>query len=131
PSGNGRTEKQTMSADEIKKKLGEGYRPGTKTQLAESEEQRCISLIQKAFYDKWDQVGRPAWTADLKAMVLRVKFGPGGRVAGYSLAVSSGDKKADNTVLKAANLVKAIGGLSDEFIARNKDGVDVRFKVTP
>lgn len=128
PSGNGKTERQTRSAEEIQKLLNQGYKPGTTTQIAAGEEQRCISLIKSAFYAKWD---RPPWTDTLREMHLKVKFGPGGRVLSYTLVQSSGDPKADSTVTRAAALVPSVAGLSDSFIAKNRDGVIIRFKVTP
>ena len=116
-----------MSEAEIRKLLDQGYKPGTTTQLAASEEQRCISLIREAFYAKWN---RPPWTADLKEMHLKVRFGDGGRVLGYQLEKRSGDSKADATVLQAAALVSSVPGLSLEFLTKNPT-VTIRFKVTP
>ena len=127
PSGNGKTDKQKMSEAEIRKLLNQGYKPGTSTQLAASEEQRCISLIREAFYAKWN---RPPWTADLKEMHLKVRFGDGGRVLGYQLEKRSGDPKADATVLQAAALVSSVPGLSLDFLTKNSS-VTIRFKVTP
>lgn len=128
PSGNGRTERQTRSKEEIEKLLSSGYKAGATTQLAANEEQRCISLIRAAFYAKWE---RPPWTADLREMHLKVKFAANGRVTGYQLVQRSGDAKADATVTKAAALVTQVAGLSEAFVAKNHDGVIVRFKVTP
>ena len=128
PSGNGRTERQTRSAKEIQDLLNQGYRPGTKTQLASSEVQRCVSLIQAAYLAKWE---RPPWSASLKEALLKVKFLPGGKVAGWTLVKSSGDAAADKTVRRAAAMVSEVRGLSDVFIKNNGDGVIVRFKVTP
>ena len=127
PSGNGKTDKQNMSEAEIRKRLNEGYKPGTSNQLTESEAQRCISLIRSAFYAKWN---RPPWTADLKEMHLKVKFGDNGRVLGYQMEKSSGDAKADATVLQAAALVPSVPGLSLDFLTKNPT-VTIRFKVTP
>ena len=127
PSGNGKTDKQNMSKAEIEKLLNQGYKPGTSTQLAASEEQRCISLIREAFYAKWN---RPPWSADLKEMHLKVRFGDNGRVLGYQLEKRSGDPKADATVLQAAALVSSVPGLSLDFLTKNPS-VTIRFKVTP
>ena len=129
PSGDGKTAKKTLTDAEIRKLLGEGYKPGAVTQLAASEEQRCISLIYKAFYSKWTT--RPAWNDTLKDMRLRISFGPGGRVVGYKLVQSSGDRAADNTVLLAAELVKVVHGLSEAFINKHKNDIIIQFEVTP
>jgi len=122
PSGTGK-----QLDKDWKKLLNQGYKPGETTQLAASEEQRCISLIRQAFYERWE---RPAWTSSLKVMCLEVTFGPGGRIAGYRLGNSSGDGKADRTVITAASRVGSVAGLSADFIARNRT-VLIDFKVTP
>lgn len=127
PSGNGRTERQTRSESEIRDLLNQGYRPGTKTQLAASEEQRCLSLIKAAFYAKWN---RPPWTDTLRRMHLEVRFGAGGRVLGARLVQSSGSAQADATVRQAAAMVPVVHGLSADFLAKNKT-VTIRFEVTP
>ena len=128
PSGNGRTERQTMSQAEIQNLLNQGYRPGKTTQLAANEKQRCLSLIRAAFYAKW--TNRPAWTDTLKQMHLEVRFGPGGRVLGYRLVQSSGNGQADATVRQAAALVPVVHGLSADFLQEFKT-VTIRFEVTP
>ena len=127
PSGNGKTDKQTLDPKQLEKLLNQGYKPSTKNQLAASEEQRCISLIREAFYAKWN---RPPWSADLKEMHLKVRFGDNGRVLGYQLEKRSGDPKADSTVLQAAALVPSVPGLSLDFLTKNPS-VTIRFKVTP
>ncbi len=124
---NGKTGKKTLSAAEIQKLLGQGYKPGRTEQLATDEYQRCISLISAAFYDKWN---RPPWTDTLREMHLSVQLGSGGRILRYKLIQSSGDPRADATVLQAASLVRSVRGLSNEFISQNKT-VTVRFKVKP
>lgn len=124
---NGRTGKQTLSKAEIERMLALGARPGAVEQLPSSEYQRCVSLIQSAYYAKWD---RPPWTDTLREMHLSIQLGAGGRILGYRLVQSSGDPKADATVRMAASLVKSIAGLSPEFIRQNKT-VLIRFKVTP
>ena len=48
PSGNGKTAKQTMTEDQIRKLLSQGYTPGKTTQLATSTMQLCLSRIQMA-----------------------------------------------------------------------------------
>jgi outer membrane biosynthesis protein TonB len=127
PSGNGRTERQTRSESEIRDLLNQGYRPGTKTQLAASEEQRCLSLIKAAFYAKWN---RPPWTDTLRKMHLEVRFGAGGRVRGFRLVQSSGSAQADATVRQAAAMVPVVHGLSADFLEKNQT-VTIRFEVTP
>ena len=126
-ANNGKTGKKTLSDAEIQRLLNQGYKPGRTEQLATSEYQRCISLIRAAFYEKWN---RPPWTDTLREMHLSIQLGSGGRILSYKLIQSSGDSRADATVLHAASLVRSVSGLSPEFISQNKT-VTVRFKVTP
>lgn len=129
PSGNGRTERKTLSDKEIRDLLNKGYKPGTKTQLATSEMQLCLSLIKDAFYAKWD---RPAWTASLRPMVVRVWFGAGGRVINFKLEQGSGDAQADASIMQAARLVGSVRGLTPDFISTYRtSGIPIRFTVTP
>ena len=127
PVTNGRTERKTLSDAEIQKLLMQGYKPGATEQIANSEEQRCVSLIYRAFYDKWDA---PAYSTSLKEIILTVTFDMNGRVVGWNITKSSGDASADATVKRAANLVKQVYGLSDSFLRKNKT-VNVSFKVKP
>jgi len=129
PSGDGRTDKKTLSDAEILKKLNEGYRPGKSTNLAANEEQLGYSLIKRAFEEKWDQ---PPWTDTLKPMTIRVWFGAGGRVIRYQLEASSGDARADQSIKSAASRVGVVTALPAAFIDKYKSsGVPIRFTVKP
>lgn len=129
PSGNGRTERKTLSDQQIRDLLNKGYKPGTTTQLASSEMQLCLSLIKQAFESRWD---RPPWTESLRPMVVRVWFGAGGRVLNFKLESSSGDAAADRTIVTAARLVGSVRGLTPDFISKYRtSGIPVRFTVTP
>ena len=125
PRNNGRTDKRPKDWE---KYLNAGYTPSNvNSGLDASDNQRCIQLISKAFHDRWVS---PAWTSELREILLSVQFGAGGKVLGYNIIQSSGDPSADRTVLKAASLVHAVRGLSSAFLENNKT-VTVRFKVKP
>jgi len=130
PSGDGKTDKKTLSNDDLLKKLAQGYRAGSVTQIASSEMQLCISLIEKAFYDRWIP---PSWNDELKVMHLKIIFGQGGQVLSYRLENSSSDPQADSTVLRAASLMHRVPGLTQAFIdkTRREGGVVLRIKVKP
>ena len=129
PQPNGRTDKKTLTDAEIDKLLNAGYRPGRSTNLASSEEQRCISLIRQAFEEKWD---KPPWTDTLRPMVIRVWFGGGGSIVRHKLEQSSGDPAADATINSAAKRVGVVRGLSSSFIDKYRSGgIAVRFTVKP
>ena len=128
-SGNGRTDRKTLSDAEIMKLLNQGYRPGKSTQLAANEEQLGYSLIKQAFEAKWD---KPPWTDTLRPMTIRVWFGAGGSVARFRLESSSGDARADQSIQTAASRVGRVPALPQAFIDKYKSsGVPVRFTVRP
>ena len=128
-SGDGRTARKTLSDAEIRKLLNMGYKPGTSEQLAASDAQLGYSLIKMAVEDKWEV---PPWTDTLKPMTVRIWFGGGGRVVNYKLEKSSGDAKADRSILSAASRVGAIPGLPPAFIdAYKSKGIPCQFTVRP
>ena len=59
PSGDGRTDRRKFDKDTIAKMLNQGYVPGNSNNVAESEMQRCISLIKTALQRKWDELAPP------------------------------------------------------------------------
>lgn len=128
PTGNGRTAKQTMSQAEIQKLLNAGYRPGTANQLAESDLQLGVSLIQMALNEKWDAM-MPKVGAD-GTVYLSVKFATSGRMVDVRLAKSCGDKISDRAALDVARSVGIVRGLSKEFIDRfSRESLTIRYKV--
>ena len=128
-SGDGRTDKKTFTDAQIRDLLNKGYKPGTSEQLAASDAQLGYSLIKMAVEDKWDV---PPWTDTLRPMTVRIWFGGGGRVVNYKLEKSSGDAKADRSILSAASRVGAIPGLPPAFInAYKSKGIPCQFTVRP
>ena len=128
-SGDGRTARKTLSDAEVMRRLNECYKPGTSEQIATSELQLGYSLIKQTFEEKWD---KPPWTDTLKPMTIRVWFGGGGRIVKYHLERSSGDRKADQSILSAASRVGAIPALPAAFVDKFKrSGVPVQFTVKP
>lgn len=122
----GKTDKAKLSREEALKLLNQGYRAGKSDNLAADEEQRCISLIQQAFYSKWE---RPPWSSSLKEMLLDVNFDSAGHVTGFKLTQRSGEAAADRSVLEAAAKVSIVHGLSSGFLKKYPT-VTIRFKVT-
>ena len=129
PSGDGRTAKKTLSNAEVLSKLNAGYRPGTSEQIATSELQLGFSLVKQSFEAKWD---KPPWTDTLKPMTVRVWFAGGGKVVNWRLEKSSGDARADQSILSAASRVGAIPALPASFVEKYRtSGVPVQFTVRP
>ena len=129
PSGDGRTTKKTLTDAQIRDLLNKGYKPGTSEQLATSELQRCLSLIQMAIKDKWDQLAPKI--GNNGTVLLSVQFNSSGGLVNVRLAKSCGDKLSDDAALSVARRVSAIPGLSDEFISRfRRESLTIRYYVS-
>lgn len=116
PAGKGTSRDKPLTAKDYEKALAAGARIGAKNELPTSEEQRCMAIIQRVFYENWTGF---TWYDGLKPVMLRVRFGPGGRLVAYSIHVSSGDKAVDQTVLTAAKRVGAVQNLSAAFLEKH------------
>ena len=115
PPGKGTSRDKPLSQAEIMKALAGGARFGASNQLAANEEQRCISLISRRFYECWTDFN---WSENLRPVHLLVKFGAGGRISGYRIVQSSGDTKVDQSVLAAAKRAGYVAGLSADFLKK-------------
>lgn len=128
PSGNGRTEKKTLSDAEIRKLLGQGYRPGKREQLSSSERQRCLSLVQMALDSKWREISPPVEQGGM--VHLSVNFDRAGRMVNCRIVKSCGNAVSDRAALTVASRVGYIAGLSPEFISEfNRSSLTIRYKV--
>lgn len=127
-SGNGRTQRQPLSAAEINRRLNEGFKPGTSNQLPTSEEQRCLSLVQMAINDMWDRL-QPK-VGDEGQVLLSVQFNSAGGMTNVRLSRGCGDKLSDEAALSVARRITAIPGLSAEFISKYRSSpVTLRYNV--
>lgn len=115
PPGKGTSRDKPLSQAEIMKALAGGAKFGASNQLAANEEQRCISLISRRFYECWTDFN---WSENLKPVLLTVRFGAGGKILGYKIYQSSGDAKVDQSVLAAAKRANHVSGLSAEFLRK-------------
>ena len=113
--GKGTSRDKPLSQADIMKALAGGARFGASNQLAANEEQRCISLISRRFYECWTDFN---WSENLRPVLLTVRFGPGGKILGYKIFQSSGDAKVDQSVLAAAKRANHVSGLSAEFLRK-------------
>lgn len=129
PSGDGRTAKKTLTDAQIRDLLNKGYKPGTSEQLATSEMQRCLSLIQMAIKDKWEKLSPKI--GNNGTVLLSVQFNSSGGLINVRLAKSCGDRLSDDAALSVARSVSAIPGLSDEFKARfRRESLTIRYYVS-
>ena len=125
PPGKGTSRDKPLSQAEIMKALAAGAKFGASNQLATSEEQRCVSLISRRFYECWTDF---TWSENLRPVLLTVKFGGGGKILGYKIVQSSGDAKVDQSVLAAAKRADHVSGLSADFL---KKYPEVTVSMTP
>ena len=125
PPGKGTSRDKPLSQAEIMKALAAGARFGASNQLAESEEQRCISLISRRFYECWTDFN---WSENLRPVLLTVRFGAAGKITGYKIFQSSGDAKVDQSVLAAAKRADHVSGLSADFL---KKYPEITISMTP
>ena len=128
PSGNGRTERQTLTPEQIMDKLNQGYKPGTTTQLAKNELQYCISRIQQAIDARWREV-MPRIGAEGTVVIL-VRVNQQGRLVNCRLKESCGDRTSDAAAMTVVKTVPAISGLDREFMKKySKEDLAIRYKV--
>lgn len=128
PSGNGRTERQTRTPEEIAKLLGQGYKPGKTTQIATSTMQLCLSKIQMAINARWSQVN-PRIGAE-GYVLIAVRFNSAGQMVNCRLSESCGDKTSDSAALTVVRSVGPIAGLDKEFLREfGKQDLVIRYKV--
>jgi outer membrane biosynthesis protein TonB len=128
PSGNGRTERQTRSPDEIAKLLNMGYKPGTKTKIADSTMQYCLSRIEQAINARWDQVNPRIGKSG--HVLIAVRFTMSGKMVNCRLSESCGDKVSDAAALTVVRTVGTISGLDKDFLKEfSKQDLVIRYKV--
>lgn len=128
PSGDGRTAKKTLSDDEVRRLLNQGYRPGRSEQLAVSEAQRCASLIKMALDRRWSELS-PSIDRE-GTVVLAAQFTDAGRLINCRVVRSCGSAMSDKAALSVASTVGVVFGLSPEFIAASrKSPVQINYSV--
>lgn len=125
PPGKGTSRDKPLSQADIMKALAAGAKFGATNQLPESEEQRCVSLISRRFYECWTDFN---WSENLRPVLLSVRFGAAGKILGYRIVQSSGDAKVDQSVLAAAKRANQVSGLSAEFL---KKYPEITISMTP
>lgn len=116
--GKGTAADKPLSNIDMKKMLDQGYRYGARNQIATSEAQRCVSLIQAAIRREWNKESFK-WYSGLRPIQVDFQLGPGGVVRGFAIRAGSGDADVDRTAQSALRRLKASGridGLSAQFL---------------
>ena len=128
PSGDGRTAKKTLSYEEVRRLLNQGYRPGKSEQLATSEMQRCASLIKMALDRRWSELSPEIDREGV--VVLSAQFTDSGRLINCRVVRSCGSAMSDRAALSVASSVGVVFGLSPQFIeASRKSPVQINYNV--
>ena len=127
-SGNGKTDKRTLTEAEIIKLLNKDYKPGSTTKIAESQMQYCISRITQAIDRRWREV-MPRIGAEGTVVIL-VRVNSQGRLVNCRLRSSCGDRTSDSAALTVVQTVPAIPGLDREFLKKfAKEDLPIHYKV--
>ena len=127
-SGNGRTERQTMSRAEIEKLLGAGYKPGTKTQLATSDLQLGVSLVKMALEEKWEKVQPKVGRSG--TVVLSCRLNSSGGLIQVRIERTCGDALSDQAVLSVARQISSIASLPEKFVSQfMRETLTIRYEV--
>lgn len=113
--GKGTAADKPLSQAEFLKRMNEGYRIGSRNQLATSEEQRCASIIKAAIAREWSKDSF-MWHSGLVPLHVEISLGRGGRVTGFRILRGSGDATVDSTANRALKRLRVIHGLSSAFI---------------
>ncbi len=113
--GKGTAADKPLSPEEFAKRMNEGYRIGSRNQIATSEEQRCASIIKAAIAREWSKDSF-MWHSGLVPLQVEISFGRGGRVTGFRILRGSGDATVDATARSALGRLRSIPGLSAAFI---------------
>ena len=128
PSGNGKTDKQTLDPKQIEKLLNQGVKPGTKNQLAANEKDRCIRLIYMALESRWNQMSPKIGQEG--TVQLGIRFDGAGRIVDCKLIKSCGDAISDKAAYSVVRSLSRVDGLGPEFLSvHSKEMVIINYKV--
>ena len=117
-----------MTEDQIRKLLSDGYVPSSKTQVATSTMQLCLSRIQMAINARWSKV-HPRIGAE-GYVLISVRFNSAGQMVNCRLGESCGDKVSDSAALTDVRSVGPIAGLDKDFLREfGKQDLIIRYKV--
>lgn len=116
-----------LTKKQIEEALRNGARAGTRNQLPDSEQARCVSAIRNALYNAWLDMPSRNDVGDRRVQ-LEIRLSRSGRIASYRLVGRSGIAAYDNSVLKAAARVGSIPGLTQEFL-KQYERLTIEFNV--
>lgn len=118
---------KALSQKQIEQALKNGARIGTRNRIPESEQGRCVGLVQNALYNAWTEMPSYNDVGD-RTVHLQIRLSRTGRIVSYRIVKSSGIASYDSSVLKAAAGCSMIRGLTSEFL-KQFETLTVEFKV--
>ena len=92
---------KALSQKQIEQALKNGARIGTRNRIPESEQGRCVGLVQNALYNAWTEMPSYNDVGD-RTVHLQIRLSRTGRIVSYRIVKSSGIASYDSSVLKAA-----------------------------
>lgn len=113
--GKGTAHDKPLSEEEFMRKMMEGYRIGSRNQIANDEVSRCVSLIVLAIRREWDKESFN-WNPGLRPLKVEIQFGNGGVVKGFRILQGSNDGEVDRTARSALTRLRSVPGLSASFL---------------
>ena len=118
-SGKGTAAEDPLKNIDPKKMFEQGYRYGSRNQLATSEEQLCLSLIKRAINREWDKESFN-YHEGLRIIKVKLQLGAGGKVRGFTVLSGSGDADVDRTAQNALTRLRGttINGLTEQFLKK-------------
>jgi outer membrane biosynthesis protein TonB len=120
--------RQTLSTEEIRRRILDGARLGAVDTLPPSELERNYLQIRRVLYEAWMQPS--AGEAGSQPAEMEIRLDASGNVVGSRLIATSGSAVFDQTVQSAVQSVRRIQGLSASF-ARQNPRVTVEFRLEP
>jgi outer membrane biosynthesis protein TonB len=108
------TRQPMLSAEEIKRLLALGARPGEANVIPQDEVQRCFVLVKRALYEAWVRPSRG--DAGPRPAQIELTFGFGGTIAQVRLVRSSGSVILDRSAEAAARAAGQVSGLTARFL---------------
>jgi hypothetical protein len=111
---------------EIRRALALPRQDADRQPAAPDEEQRCLEIVRRTFYDAWIQPS--AVEAGDAIAEARIRLAPNGAVRDRALVRKTGNVIMDDSVTAALRAVEKIPGLTAGFLRRH-EVITISFKV--
>ena len=128
PPRNGKTDRKTLTDDEIRKMMAMSARVGAHEQVTSDEESLSISALKRAIDVRWNQVspqiGRPG------EVHLSIRFNTSRAVTSCSIAKSCGDPTTDAAAMKVVGGLGVVSGITQGFAEKySRESIKIRYEI--